>query len=137
MINDQLIREFSRYIFVGGSAFAVDFALLFLFKNYVFANFGESGVYLAACIGFAGGLIYNYILSLLFVFESAKTKNSGKSVGGFITFTLIGVVGLLLTEFGMYIGTHEFAANYLIVKLFVAMIVFAWNFGIKKLLIFQ
>ena len=133
----KLLQEFSRYILVGGTAFAIDISLLYLFKNYVFYNFDEIGVYISTALGFIGGLIYNYILSLNFVFDSAKAQNKGKTIGAFIVFLLIGVAGLLLTEIGMYIGIQIFAINYLVVKILVSAVVLIWNFGIRKILIFK
>ena len=133
----KLLQEFSRYVLVGGTAFVIDMSLLYLFKNYVFYNFVEIGVYISTALGFIGGLIYNYILSLVFVFENAKTRNKGKTIGAFIVFLLIGVAGLLLTEIGMYIGIQIFAINYLVVKILVSAVVLIWNYGIRKILIFK
>jgi len=132
----KLIYEFSRYVLVGGSAFVVDMALLYLFKNYVFYNF-ENKIYISTALGFIGGLIYNYIFSLTFVFDNAKSQNKGKTIGAFIAFLLIGMAGLLLTEIGMYIGIQIFAIYYLFVKTLVAAVVLIWNYGMRKMLIFK
>ena len=137
MTKYKLLQEFSRYVLVGGTAFVVDISLLYVFKNYVFYNFAESGVYISTALGFISGLIYNYILSLTFVFENAKAQNKGKTIGAFIVFLLIGMVGLLLTEIGMYIGIQLFAINYLVVKTLVAAVVSIWNYGMRKILIFK
>ena len=134
---DKIIKEFIRYLLVGGTAFIVDFTLLYLFKTYVFYNMAVTGVYISTALGFVGGLIYNYVLSLLYVFESAKENHKGKDIRSFIIFTIIGVVGLILTELGMYVGVELFAINYLIVKVFVAGVVLIWNYGIRKILIFK
>lgn len=132
----KLLQEFSRYVLVGGTAFVVDLALLYILNNYVFLNF-EMGIYISTALGFAGGLIYNYTLSLVFVFKSAKEQNKGKTMGGFLAFLLIGVIGLLFTELGMHIGIQLFAMNYLVVKVLVAAGVLIWNYGIRKILIFS
>lgn len=137
MKNNQIVREFGRYLLVGGTAFAVDMVLLYFTKNFVFYHFAQKGVYYATAVGFIGGLIYNYFLSLFFVFESAKTKNKGKSLGAFMLFAMIGVAGLLITELGMYVGIEVMSLHYLFVKIIVAGLVFVWNFGIRKILIFQ
>lgn len=133
----KLFQEFSRYIIVGGTAFIVDMVLLFIFNNYVFYNFGEIGIYISIALGFSGGLIYNYFLSLFFVFESAKDQNKGKTLSAFIIFFLIGIVGLALTEIGMYIGIEVFNINYLIAKILVATCVLIWNYDARKVLIFR
>ena len=135
-INNQ-IKEFYRYIFVGGTAFIVDLGLLYVFYTYMFYNFTQTGVYISTALSFIGGLIYSYILCLLFVFETAKVQSKGKTISSFITFSLIGVIGLLLTEFGMYIGLDIFRSNYLIVKVSVAGFILIWNYGARKLIIFS
>lgn len=133
----DLIEEFFRYLLVGGTAFLVDITLLYIFKNYVFNNLAETGVYISTAIGFMGGLVYNYILCLIFVFKSAKEQDKGKTVGSFLVFGIIGVVGLLITELGMYIGIEIFVINYLIVKVIMTAIVLLWNYGIRKIMIFR
>ena len=132
-----LAGEFIRYLFVGGTAFLVDFGTLYLTKTFLFSSLGDTGVYIATALGFIVGLIYNYILSLIFVFKSARERNKGKSVGAFVVFAIIGVIGLLLTEAGMWLGYDVLKINYLIVKIFVAAVVLIWNYGARKLLIFK
>ena len=131
------MKEFLRYLVVGGTAFLVDYATLYLLSHFVFRSMGDIGVYLATAIGFVAGLTYNYILSLIWVFQCAKERRQGRSVGGFALFALIGIIGLLLTEGGMYVGFQLLQIHYMIVKLFVAAIVLLWNYGARKLLIFR
>jgi putative flippase GtrA len=133
----DIIEGFFRYLLVGGTAFLVDITLLYVFKNYVFADLAETGVYIATAIGFTGGLIYNYIFCLVFVFKSAKEQDKGKSIGSFLVFGIIGAVGLLLTELGMYVGIEILAINYLIVKVIMTAIVLLWNYGVRKIVIFS
>lgn len=103
----------------------------------MFYNLGEIGIYISIALGVIGGLIYNYILSLVFVFESAKYQNKGRTIGAFIIFFIIGIVGLVLTELGMYIGIEIFNISYLISKVLVAACVLIWNYGFRKVLIFR
>ena len=132
-----LVKEFARYLVVGGTAFLVDYGVLFLSKTFLFQSLGDTGVYLATALGFLAGLIYNYILSLIWVFQSAKAQNKGKTVGAFVVFAVIGAIGLLLTEGGMYVGYQLLHINYLIVKLFVAAVVLLWNYGARKMILFR
>lgn len=139
-LNDRvksLFREFARYLVVGGTAFLVDYGVLYLSKTLLFASMGDIGVYLATALGFLAGLTYNYILSLVWVFQSAKDQKKGRTVGAFLVFCVIGVIGLLLTEGGMFLGYQLLHINYMIVKLFVAAFVLLWNYGARKILIFK
>lgn len=133
----NLMKEFSRYILVGGSAFIVDIALLYIFRTYVFNGLGLKGIYISTALGFTGGLVYNYFLSLIFVFDGAKQNDKGKSFGAFIVFAVIGIAGLLLTEFGMFLGVEIYQINFLITKICVAGLVLIWNYGVRKILIFK
>lgn len=134
----KLIKEFIRYFFVGGSAFLVDFGVLVLTREFIFKGMGETGILIATALGFIAGLIFNYILSILFVFDNAKEKIKGKEVSTFIIFGIIGIIGLGLTELGMWFGIVLFGQQaYTIVKVFVAAVVLLWNFLARKIIIFK
>lgn len=136
MKKNKLISEFFRYAVVGGSAFLIDYSLLYIFQNLVFYRF-EGGIYFSTAIGFIAGLVFNYILSLKFVFESAAKENKGKTFGAFLIFAIIGVTGLLLTELGMYLHVEILGMNYMLAKLIVAAVILIWNYAMRKLLIFR
>lgn len=115
--------QFFRYIFVGGFAFAVDAAALWLserFMNYM----------LAAAVAFVAGLAANYILSVCFVFsESGEVENRAKE---FIAYAVIGVIGLGLTELIMYLLTDICGLYFMFSKVFAAAAVLVWNFAARK-----
>ena len=79
----------------------------------------------------------NYVLSLTFVFRREDNCGSGKSVAAFLIFTVVGVIGLGLTELIMYLGTELLHISYLIVKIAAAVIVLVWNYVGRKVLIFD
>ena len=134
--HKALFFEFLRYLLVGGGAFIVDFSSLFLLKEYVIPDLNGAGLYISTTIAFLLGLFVNYVFSLLFVFKVAKDENRGKTAKDVILFVTIGVIGLGLTNLGMYIGDDVLHINYLIVKLFVTAVVLLWNYGARKILIF-
>lgn len=69
-------------------------------------------------------------------FKSAKEQDKGRNIFSFFLFSLIGIIGLFLTETGMYAGVDLFHINYLITKVIVATIVLIWNYVARKILIF-
>lgn len=115
--------QFFRYIFVGGFAFVVDAAVLWLcerFMNYM----------LAAAVAFVAGLAANYILSVCFVFsESDKVENRLRE---FTAYAVIGVIGLGLTELIMYLLTDICGLYFMFSKIFAAAAVLVWNFAARK-----
>jgi putative flippase GtrA len=111
---------------------------LYVTKTYIFYGLGAAGILIAAACGFIAGLIFNYILSIAFVFKKINENVRKHKVRSFIIFTIIGVAGLGLTEFLMYAGISVFGQRlYLAVKVGTAGIVLIWNYGARKLLIFK
>lgn len=131
------IFEFLRYCIVGGISFLVDFGLLSVFYHFVFNETGKFSLGISTAIGFIGGLIVNYILSIVFVFLNAKEEKKGQDFKSFMIFAIVGVIGLVLTELGMHLGVHVLLWNYMIVKIIVTALVLIWNYGMRKILIFK
>ena len=131
-----LVGEFLRYAVVGGLAFLVDFATLVAAQELLFGRLA-CGVYLSTVCGFVAGLAVNYVLSLLFVFTQAKDRGKGRSVGAFLVFGVIGLLGLFWTELGMWIGVAVLGLDYRLVKVFVTAAVLLWNYLGRKLIIFR
>ena len=128
--------EFLRYVIVGGIAFIVDIGMLFLCKEFFLKNVPYS-LYISTAIGFLAGLVTNYLLCLKFVFLSAKGTKQGRSHKDRLIFTIIGVVGLVMTEYGMKLGVDVLSINYLFVKIVVTGVVLVWNYIGRKVLIFN
>ncbi|GHU87083.1 hypothetical protein FACS189476_01820 [Spirochaetia bacterium] len=133
-----LLLEFFRYILVGGTAFIVDIGILYLTRIFIFAALGTIGILLATAVGFTTGLIYNFILSTIFVFKKINKKAQLHKIRSFIIFTIIGLIGLGLTEACMYIGIQLFSEKYyLVVKIVTAAFVLIWNYTARKIFIFK
>ena len=133
----KLFWEFFRYAVVGGIAFVADWGTLFIFREYIFNGGTKAGLFAATAAGFIAGLIVNYVLSIIFVFRKSENKSSGKGVRAFAVFTVIGIIGLGLTELGMYAGVYLLDWHYLIVKIIVAALVLIWNYCGRKIFVFN
>jgi len=137
LLSVSLIKEFFRYAIVGGISFLADFGTLTLFEEVVFSQDEDWQIFVSTAAGFVVGLAVNYILSLVFVFRSSDNKSSGKSVGEFIVFALVGVVGLGITEGLMHLGVNILHFHYMITKIVTAGIVLVWNYLGRKILVFN
>ena len=84
--SDNLLIQFVRYFFVGGFAFIVDFGLLYILTEYAGLHY-----LLSATLSFIAGLVVNYIISCIWVFNNSKFRNR---IVEFLFFAAIGVVGL-------------------------------------------
>ena len=88
----------------------------------------------AAAVAFFVGLAVNYFLSVIFVFsESEQLTNKLKE---FITYAVIGAIGLLITEFIMYVLTDICHLYFLLSKVVAAIIVLVWNFVARKKILY-
>ncbi len=137
ILSVSLIKEFFRYAVVGGLSFLADFGTLTLFEEVVFSQEENWQIFVSTAAGFVVGLVMNYILSLVFVFRSEDNRSSGKSVGEFIVFALVGVVGLGITEGLMHLGVNILHFHYMITKIVTAGIVLVWNYLGRKILVFN
>lgn len=122
------LLEFSKYFVVGGISFIVDSGTLTFFTDILKVNYLVS-----ACFGFLVGLTANYYLGSKFVFKQPTTSKRKE----FTQVALIALVGLLLTELGMYIGVDFFHIYYLLTKVIVAAIVLIWNYGARKVFVYR
>lgn len=129
--------ELLRYGIVGGISFLADFLLLYILRETVCSG-SMTGLYLAAIGGFLGGILVNTCLSVRFVFRapSVVQRRRGRNMRDLMIIVCIGVIGLLLTELGMFIGVELFWLNYLFVKVIVAGVVMLWNYWARKVWVF-
>jgi len=120
--------QFLRYGAVSVVALGVDFGGMVLLVEV-----GSVHYVWAATISFIGGLIVNYLLSRLWVFSESKYKSK---VTEFALFASIGLVGLLLNDGIIWYLVDKLAMYYIIGKVIATIIVFFWNFGARKILVF-
>ncbi|WP_414468386.1 GtrA family protein [Methanobacterium sp. ACI-7] len=127
--TDRTHIQFFRYIFVGGAAFIVDFASLYIFTDIF-------GIYylISAVIAFILGLIANYVLSISWVFNN-RTLDNKKSE--FAVFAGIGIIGVILNALFIWIFTEYVLGNPYYSKIITAAIILFWNFSARKITLFR
>ncbi len=129
MNRPPTVSELLRYGAASLLAFVVDTGLLFALTS------GAHVPYLiSAPIAFSAGIIITYTLSIQYVFVHRTFTHSKKKE--FLFFVIIGIFGLLLNEYLLWVCTSIFGFYYLVSKFFSAFVVFAWNFLARKLLLF-
>ena len=122
--KEKLLIQIFRFGIVGGLAFVIDYATLIICKEVFNIN-----VLLSAAIAFTVSVIVNYILSIVWVFDVDKDKDKKKN---FIIFIIFSIIGLILTEIIMWVGTDLLNISYLIVKIIATAIVMVFNFITRK-----
>lgn len=124
----KLIEQILKFGVVGALAFLVDYGVLMLLSQV----FGVDPV-LAAGISFCISVIFNYLASMRFVFTHRDDMSKTRE---FVLFIVLSVVGLIINEIIMWLGTRAFGSSGLAVtavKVVATAVVMVWNFVSRKL----
>ena len=142
-------KEIFRFLVTGGTATVIDFFVMSMFiyftKQSLFPNFIDVFLHgkqlaptyiviIATGLGFTISLIFNYILSCIFVFENGK---QAKNTKGFLMFVLLSLVGLAIHLIGMYVGYDLLGINEWIIKIVLTLVVLFFNYITRKKFIFK
>lgn len=145
------LYEIFKFLIVGGFATIIDMLSMALvlyianssIYNYNFINtiIGEASpnsiiTVIATGIGFILGLIFNYIFSIVFVFNRANT-NFAKTKKGFLAFSSLSFVGLLIHTIGMALGYGVLNINEWVIKIILTLVVLVFNYITRKKIIFK
>ena len=122
----KLFKQMFRFAVVGATAFVIDYVLLYVFTEFCGINY-----LISSTLSFIISLIYNYILSVKWVFDVGH-KQTAKDI---FIFCFLSTLGLGINELIMYIGVEKFDISYLIVKLFATAVVMVFNFITRKIFI--
>lgn len=126
ILKNKLLMQIIKFVFVGGTAFLIDYYLLLFLTNTMNIHYVVSNV-----ISFCVSVIYNYILSAFWVFEMDKNKSKTQT---FVVFIVLSVIGLLINTvvvFLFYDATKIFALS--ISKIIATAIVMVYNFVSRKI----
>ncbi len=124
--HEKLVRQILKFGVVGGGAFLIDYSVLYLLTEFVGIHYLISSV-----ISFIVSLIFNYILSIYWVFDVTK-KQTSREV---FVFVILSVIGLLINQVVMYAGSDLLHIYYMLTKLVATFIVMVWNFVTRKIFI--
>ena len=83
----------------------------------------------SSVISFSVSVIFNYILSTKWVFDTKKKQG----IKEFIIFIVLSLIGLGINQIIMYLGINKINIYYMIVKLFATVIVMIYNFITRKI----
>jgi putative flippase GtrA len=124
----RALLELARYFVASAAALGVDFGLYKL-------GLGLGWSYLlAALLGFCAGAVVAYVASVRWVFNARAVRNAGLEFGLFVA---VGVAGLLLTELLLWLAIGKLGLPPLAAKLGTSGVVFAFNFVLRKVLLFS
>lgn len=121
----KLINQLLKFGLVGGIAFLIDYGLLFICTEWF-------GIYyfISSIISFSVSVIFNYIASVLWVFDVDQEKSKTKN---FIIFIALSIVGLGINQIIMWYGVEILNLYYMLIKLIATFIVMVFNFITRKM----
>lgn len=128
LLNANLFKELMRYGLASGAALVVDVGLLYALTSWVHVPY-----LISALAGFMAGLAIVYTLSVTWVFKKRALVDRRAEL---LIFGAIGVVGLGLNELILWTLTDGLGVYYLASKVVSVGVVFAWNFGARKYMLF-
>ena len=120
----KLFQQMLKFLVVGGSAFFIDYGIMILltekFQVYYLLSSG---------ISFSVSVIYNYFLSILWVFDVEKKRKKGQE---FAVFIILSVIGLGLNQILMWVLVDFIGLFYMLAKIIATGIGMVYNFATRK-----
>lgn len=125
-VNSKLFKQIFKFGIVGGLAFLIDYGVFTLLTQILNVHY-----LIASILSFSISVIFNYILSIKWVFDVTK-KQTTKD---FIVFIVLSIIGLILNSVVMYIAVDLIHIHELISKIIATAIVMVYNFITRKIFV--
>ena len=140
----QIFWEICRFLLIGGFATIVDYLVFALCNYLIFKNIDTHvNTFLSTMFGFISGLIINWIFSAKFVYRYQEKTTKSQ----FIIYVIICLIGLGITELGMFLGSSLFGKVFILwdkidvwkwsFKIFLTLCVLIINYLGRKFLVFK
>lgn len=135
--TDSELIKLLLYLFVGGTAALVEWALFYLLYTYVLNGLGlglTPLTMLATSLAFCLSTLYHYFLGNILVFDSGSRYDRGKELS--LVF-IVSIMGLGFNLLLMYIFVSLLGWQPMLSKVLTSCIVVVWNYLSRKKWIFR
>lgn len=121
----KLLEQIMRFGIVGIIAFVIDYAVLLVLTEVAGVHY-----LISSAIAFLVSVIFNYIMSVTFVFETDKNRSKGAEFG---LFALMSAGGLGINQLMMWLLSDVMFIPYQLSKILTTGVVMVYNFVTRKL----
>lgn len=119
-------HHFVRYLLVGGTTFAIDFAILVLLHGHLKLNLGAS-----TSVAYWISIVYNFTLNRYWTFDAREKDSLARHLSTYLVLLIFNY--LFTVTFVSILGEHH---NYIIIKALAVAIQMVWTYPIYKKFIF-
>lgn len=121
----KLLDQIARFGVVGIIAFVIDYAVLLTLTEFFGIHY-----LISSAAAFLVSVIFNYILSIAFVFDTDKSQSK---LTQFTLFTLMSAGGLGINQLMMWLLSDLLFIPYQLSKFAATAVVMVYNFITRKL----
>lgn len=129
LLKNQNLRDLFSYLIVGGIATLVEWIFFYIFSYSLHINY-----LLATTIAFAISTAANWLAGRLLTFRHAEKQPILKELGKIYA---VAIIGLGLNLLLMYLLVQMVAVPKMAAKMITTVLVFGWNFIIRKIWIYK
>ena len=126
IFKNKLLNQILKFGLVGGTAFVIDYVLLYFCTEFLHIHYLISSI-----ISFTVSVIFNYILSIKWIFDVKKKQD----VKDFVIFIILSVIGLGINSLIMYVMVEKFGVYYMLSKIVSTAVVMVYNFITRKIFV--
>lgn len=126
IFKNKLLNQILKFGLVGGTAFVIDYVLLYFCTEFLHIHYLISSI-----ISFTVSVIFNYILSIKWVFDVKKKQD----VKDFVIFIILSFIGLGINSLIMYVMVEKFGVYYMLSKIVSTAVVMVYNFITRKIFV--
>lgn len=126
IFKNKLLDQILKFGLVGGMAFVIDYVLLYVCTEFLHIHYLISSI-----ISFTVSVIFNYILSIKWVFDVKKKQD----VKDFVIFIILSIIGLGINSLIMYVMVEKFGVYYMLSKIVSTAVVMVYNFITRKIFV--